>query len=90
MSVTDEWNDVYLAHAYPFLYARKLRYAFANHFWERFLIAYGMWGMHLVVLVVVAIAIVGGYRTVAQCHRFAPKGDAWLGNFAKQVLSPSP
>jgi hypothetical protein len=87
MSVTDEWNDFYLAHAYPFLYARKLRYAFANHFWERFLIFYGMWGMHLVVLVIVAIAIVGGYRTVAQCHRFAPKGDAWLGVFAKQVLA---
>jgi hypothetical protein len=85
MSVTDQWNDIYLAHAYPFLYARKLRYAFANHLWERFLVFYGMWGMHLVMLIIIAIAIVGGYRTVAQCDRFAQDSEAWLGVFAKQV-----
>ena len=85
MSVSDEWNDMYLAHAYPFLYARKLRYAFANHLWERFLIFYGMWGMHLLVLIIITIAIVGGYRTTAQCNRFAPDGYKWLGVFAKQV-----
>ncbi len=66
MSVTDECNDIYLAHAYPFLYARKLRYAFVNHFWERFLVSYGMWGLQLVVLIIIAITIVGGYCTAAQ------------------------
>ncbi len=50
MSVTDQWNDMYLAHAYPFLYARKLRYAFASHAWERFLIIYGKMGLHILVL----------------------------------------
>jgi hypothetical protein len=84
MSVTDEWNDIYLAHAYPFLYARKLRYAFASHAWERFLIVYGKLGLHLVVLIGISLAIVGGYRSLAQCHRFAPDGD-WAGIFARQV-----
>ncbi len=87
MSETDEWNDVYLAHAYPFLYECKLRYAFASHYWERFLVIYGMYGMHLLVLISIALAIVGGYRALARCDRFAPDGEAWLGVFARQVSS---
>ena len=88
MSVTDQWNDIYLAHAYPFLYARKLRYAFANHWWERFLIAYGMLGLHLIVLVSLTLIIVGGYRTLANCQLFAPTNSSWiLGVFATQVCA---
>ncbi len=85
MSMSVEWNDVYLAHAYPFLYARKMRYAFANHAWERFLIFYGMWGMHLIALICITLAIVGGYRSFAHCDRFAPAGSEWLSVFARQV-----
>jgi hypothetical protein len=71
MSVTDDWNDMYLAHAYPFLYARKLNYAFANHTWEHFLLAYGKMGLHIFVLIFLTLLIVGGYRTFANCDRFA-------------------
>ncbi len=84
MSVSDEWNDMYLAHAYPFLYARKLRYAFGYHLWESFLILYGMLGLHLVTLVAITIVIVGGYRTLANCDLFAPTNSS-LGIFATQV-----
>ncbi len=84
MSVTDEWNDMYLAHAYPFLYARKLLYAFADHTWERFLLAYGKMGLHIFVLIFLTLLIVGGYRTLAQCGRFARR-DSTLGVFATQV-----
>ena len=80
----DEWNDIYLAHAYPFLYARKLRYAFASHWWESFLILYGKLGLHLVTLVTLTIIIVSGYRTLAKCDLFAPEGSL-LGIFARQV-----
>ncbi len=85
MSVTDQWNDIYMAHAYPFLYARKVHYAFSNHWWECFLILYGKLGLHLVVLMALTLIIVGGYRALANCDRFAPDGSV-LGIFAKQVL----
>ncbi len=84
MSVSDHWNDIYLAHAYPFLYAQKLNYAFANHFWERFLLLYGKWALHIIVLIILSVSIVGGYRSLAQCHRFAPAGSN-MGIFALQV-----
>jgi hypothetical protein len=84
MSVSDEWNDMYLAHAYPFLYARKLRYAFGFHLWENFLILYGKLGLHLVALVVITVVIVAGYRTLAKCDLFAPTNSS-LGIFATQV-----
>ena len=84
MSVTDQWNDLYLAHAYPFLYARKLNYAFSNHGWECFLVLYGKLGLHLIVLMSLTLIIVGGYRALANCGSFAPS-DSKLGIFAKQV-----
>ncbi len=84
MSVTDHWNDMYLAHAYPFLYARKLQFAFANHTWERFLLAYGKMGLHIFVLIFLTLLIVGGYRTLARCDRFA-RTNSTLGVFATQV-----
>ena len=88
MSVTDHWNDIYLAHAYPFLYARKLHYAFANHWWERFLLAYGKMGLHIFVLIFLTLVIVGGYRNLARCDRFAPTNST-LGVFATQVRPQS-
>ncbi len=88
MSVSDHWNDIYLAHAYPYLYARKLRYAFASHLWESFLILYGKLGFHLFVLTSLTIIIVAGYRVLAQCHRFAPEGSL-LGIFSRQVCALS-
>jgi hypothetical protein len=70
MSTSDHWNDLYLARAYPFLYARKIRYAAKSHAWERFLIAYGGTGVHYVVLFAMSLAIILGYRHLAQCSRF--------------------
>jgi hypothetical protein len=88
MSVTDQWNDMYLAHAYPFLYARKLHYAFANHTWERFLLSYGKMGLHIFVLIFLTLLIVGGYRTFANCDRFA-RSNSTFGIFATQVRPKS-
>jgi hypothetical protein len=87
MSVSDQWNDMYLAHAYPFLYARKLRYVFASHWWERFLSVYGKFGLHILVLVFLTLVIVGGYRTLAKCDRFAPTNSS-MQIFARQVRLP--
>ena len=83
MSASDHWNDLYLARAYPFLYARKLRYALAGHAWERFLVAYGANGLHYLVLVGLTVVIVGGYRSLARCERFAPPGSSF-GIFGAQ------
>jgi hypothetical protein len=83
MSVSDHWNDLYLARAYPFLYARKLRYALASHVWEWFLIFYGSSGLHYVVLLGLTLIIVGGYRSLARCERFAPS-DSIAGIFSAQ------
>jgi hypothetical protein len=77
MSKSDHWNDLYLARAYPFLYARKLRYALSRHWWETFLFHYGSLGLHLVVLVCLSLLIVGGYRSLAQCNRFAAGGSVF-------------
>ena len=33
MSTSEYFNDLYLARAYPFLYARKLGYAARSHWW---------------------------------------------------------
>ena len=84
MSTTEHWNDVYLAHAYHFLYARKLRYVFSSHWWEVFLVYYGKLGLHFIVLAIVTIAIVCWYRSHAQCDRFASEGSS-LGIFSVQV-----
>jgi hypothetical protein len=84
MSVTDHWNDMYLAHAYPFLYARKIRYAFAAHFWELILLVYGKFNMYIYILIGLTLIIVGGYRTSANCDFFAST-DSMLGIFATQV-----
>jgi hypothetical protein len=70
-STTDHWNDLYLARAYPFLYSRKLTYILNSHWWERILIAYGKYGAHYIVLSLVSVAIVGGYRSLARCDRFS-------------------
>jgi hypothetical protein len=83
MSVSDHWNDLYLARAYPFLYARKLRYALAGHLWERFLVFYGSVGLHYLVLVCITVIIVAGYRSLAHCERFAPQGSSY-GIFGAQ------
>jgi hypothetical protein len=83
MSVSDHWNDLYLARAYPFLYARKLRYVLAGHLWERFLVFYGSFGLHYPVLVCISVIIVGGYRSLARCERFAPQGSSF-GIFGAQ------
>ena len=80
MSVPDShWNDLYLAKAYPFLYARKMRYAYSSraHLWERFLIFYGKSGLHYFFLVAISLLIVGGYRTLARCDRFSPSGSVF-------------
>jgi hypothetical protein len=76
-STTDHWNDLYLARAYPFLYSRKLTYILNSHWWERFLIAYGKYGAHYIVLSLVSVAIVGGYRSLAQCDRFSDSSSVF-------------
>jgi hypothetical protein len=70
MSSSEHFNDLYLARAYPFLYARKLRYVMASHWWEHFHIRYGAMGLHYVVLFLMSLIIILGYRELAQCRRF--------------------
>ncbi len=77
MSTSDHWNDLYLARAYPFLYSRKLTYVLKSHWWERFLISYGMYGVHYIALSLISLAIVGGYRSLAQCNRFSDSNSVF-------------
>jgi hypothetical protein len=70
MSTSEYFNDLYLARAYPFLYARKLGYAARSHWWEHFLIFYGGTGVHYIVLIAMSLTIILGYRHLAQCSRF--------------------
>jgi hypothetical protein len=70
MSTSEHWNDIYLAKAYPFLYARKIQYAVKSHAWESFLIFYSGTGLHYIVLIAMSLTIILGYRHLAQCSRF--------------------
>ncbi len=83
MSMSDDLNDLYLARAYPFLYALNLHYALTGHAWERFLDFYGCYCLHYLVLVCLSVIIVGGYRHLACCKRFAPTGSSF-GIFGMQ------
>ncbi len=60
-------SDLHFARQYPFLYARKYKYFFQEHFFEGFIWAYGSWGVHVLVLTAMALAIVGGFRNAHQC-----------------------
>ena len=77
-------SDFYLAKAYPFLYARKYRYFFLKtHVIESIQIFYGTLGFHFVMIVALALAIVGSYRTNARCDQFKDP-ESKLGIFATQ------
>jgi hypothetical protein len=61
------------------LYARKLclvRYALVGHLSESFLVFYCSSGMHYLVLLGLTLIIVAGYRSIANCERFAFPGSS--------------
>ncbi len=86
MSTSEHWNDIYLARAYPFLYARKIQYAVKSHAWERFLMFYGGTGLHYVVLVAMSLTIILGYRHLAQCGRFGNGSIFAMSEWPKTCL----
>jgi hypothetical protein len=73
-SGVNRFNDFYMAKQYPFLYARKFESYFRTHFVEALVHFYSTTGLHFVILAAVSVAIVGGYRTIGQCHRFSRNG----------------
>ena len=70
----DSHADWFFARQYPFLYARKFRHYFGRHLLEGVVWAYGRFGMHVLVLVAVAVAIVGGFRQAQQCAQMDGAG----------------
>ena len=59
--------DWFFARQYPFLYARKFRHYFARHLLGGAVWAYGRFGLHIFLIVGVAVCIVGGFRSVHRC-----------------------
>ena len=63
----EKHSDPCFCRQYPFLYARKYRYFFQQHFFEGLVWAYGSRGFHVLMLGAASIALVGGIRRSQQC-----------------------